>query len=95
MLVTEPAWAANAAVVAPERTVTDAGTVRAALLEDRFTAVPPTGAAEEMVTVQVELAPETTLVGEHCRPVIVGSGGVTVTTAVLEAPLRLAVRVTD
>ncbi len=85
----------NAAVVAPERTVTDAGTVRAALLADRATAVPPTGAAEEIVTVQVELAPEIRLVGEHCRPEIVGSEGVTVTTAVLEVPLRLAVTVTN
>jgi hypothetical protein len=93
--LTEPAWALKVAVVLPERTVTEAGTVRAGLLADSVTVAPPPVAADEIVTVQVELEPESTLAGEHCRPVIVGSGGVTVTTAVPEVALSPAVMVTD
>ena len=94
MPLTEPACAVNVAVVAPERTVTEAGTVRAALLEDRVTAIPPPVAAAEIVTVQVELAPETTVAGAHCKPEMVVGGGVTVTTAVFEVALSAAVTVT-
>src|SRR5580658_10739052 len=44
-------------------TVTDAGTVSAALLLERPTALPPVGAAWLRVTVHVAVAPEFTLVG--------------------------------
>ncbi len=84
----------NVAVLAPGRTVTDAGTVRAGLLADRVTAIPLPDAAAEIVTVQAEFAPEVTVVGEHRNPAIVGSGGVTVTTAVPEVALSPAVIVT-
>ncbi len=95
MLLTEPAWALNVAVLAPERTVTDAGTVRAGLLAERLTAIPLPEAAAEIVTVQVELAPEITVLGEHCKPEMVTAGDVTVTTAVPEVPFSPAVMVTD
>jgi len=55
----------NEAEVAFAATVTVAGTDAAAvLLLDRFTTIPPAGAAAESVTVPVELAmPPITLVG--------------------------------
>jgi hypothetical protein len=66
------------AVVAPDATRTALGTVKAALLLERATLAPLPVAAAEIVTVQEELAPESTLVGVHCNPVTVGSGGNTV-----------------
>jgi hypothetical protein len=54
--MTLPADAAKVAVVAPEATVTLAGTVTAALLLDNVTTVFPE-AALFSVTVQVEVAP--------------------------------------
>ena len=56
MLVTVPAVAVNPADVAPELTVTLAGTVTAALLLDRFTTVLP-DAALLRFTVHDALAP--------------------------------------
>lgn len=47
----EAALAEKLAVVAPAATVTEAGTVTAALLLDRLTTVPPLGAAGLTVTV--------------------------------------------
>jgi len=65
--------------MAPAGTVTEAGTLTAELLvEESATATPPLGAADEMVTVQVVLAPETTLEGEHCNPDSEGDGAKTV-----------------
>jgi hypothetical protein len=52
-----PAVAVNVLVVAPAATVTEAGTVRSPLLLDSETAAPPTGAAADMVTVQVDVPP--------------------------------------
>jgi hypothetical protein len=49
----------------PAGIVTDAATGSVALPLDRDTAVPPVGAAWASVTVQVDLAPEVKLVGEH------------------------------
>jgi hypothetical protein len=95
LLLTVPAWALNVAVVLPERTVTEAGTVRDWLLADSVTKTPLPVAAEEIVTVQVELTPEGTLVGEHRRLEMVGGGGVTVTMAVPEVALSPAETVTD
>ena len=82
------------AVVAPAATRTEAGTIRAALLADSVTETPLPIAAEEMATVHEELAPESTLMGEHSRLEIVGSGGVTVTTAVPEVAFSPALMVT-
>ena len=80
--------------VAPADTVTDAGTVRAALLEDSATAMPPVGAACEIVTVQLVLPAEATEVGVQVIPVTVAGGGVTVTDAVFELPFSDAVTIT-
>jgi hypothetical protein len=82
------------AVVAPAATVNDAGTVSAVLFDDSDTAVPPVGAACEIVTVHVELPPDATEVGVQVNPVIVVGGGVTVTDAVPVLPFSVAVTVT-
>jgi post-segregation antitoxin (ccd killing protein) len=60
-----PAVAVNVAVVLPDPTVTDAGTVSAPALLDSVTVVPP---VFDTVTVHVELAPEPRLVGLHVSP---------------------------
>jgi len=77
LLDTVPPVAVKLAVVAPDATVTDAGTVMAALFEDSVTKEPPAGAVCATVTVQVEVAPDAMLVGEQdnaetdCATVIV------------------------
>jgi hypothetical protein len=64
------------ALVAPAGTVTDAGTVAAAVFElDRETATPPVGAAPEIVTVPVALVPPVTAVGLSVSAVAVGVPG--------------------
>src|SRR5436190_1376509 len=64
------AVAANIAVVAPDCTTTDAGTVRAdAWLLKSDTVVPPVGAALEIVTLQVVEAEAPRLVLPHCSDV--------------------------
>jgi hypothetical protein len=76
----------NVPVVAPAATVTLAGTVADALLLDRVTTAPPVGATELSVTVPVELAPPTRLVGTRATDVTVTAGGLIVSEAVwLEA----------
>jgi hypothetical protein len=82
-------------VVAPLATLTDDGTVTAALLLDRFTVAPLDGAACDRVTVHVELPADVNEAVEHCRLVTVveGAEGVTVTDAVAEPPFRVAVTV--
>ena len=80
------------AVIAPAVTVTEAGTARAALFEESPTDAPPVSAAELSVTVQVEVAPEVTELGEHDRPETNGRGGVTV-TEVVAVPFMVAVTV--
>ena len=75
MAVTVPAVALKLAVVAAAATVTEAGTVRAELLEDRDTDEPPDGAALESVTVQADAAPAERLEGEHESAVTVGVTG--------------------
>jgi hypothetical protein len=63
--------AVKVAVVAPDCTSTEAGTVKAETrLLERDTVVPPVGAALEMVTVQVVEAEAARLVLPHCRDVI-------------------------
>ena len=56
----------NVADVAPAGTVTEPGTVSALLLEESVTTAFPVGAGAERVTVQVDLAPPASAVGEHC-----------------------------
>ena len=93
MLATVTAVAVKFAVVAPAATVTDAGTVSAALFEESPTEAPPGKAADVSVTVQEEVAPDATEFGEHDKPEIAGAGGVTVTVAVA-VPFRVPVTVT-
>jgi len=81
------------AVVAPADTDTEAGTVNAELLLDSVTVAPAEGAACEIVTVHVELPPEVTVEGVHCRLVTVICGA-TVMEAVAEPPFSEAVTVT-
>ena len=80
-------------MVAPEATVTDAGTVSRALLSDTVTAVAAVGALER-VTVQVLLADEFKLAGEHVRDVSV-TGATRLRAAFCDTPLRVAVTVAD
>lgn len=60
-----PAVATKVAVVALAATVSDAGTVKAVLLSERATSVPPAGAGSESVTVQVEDVPDGRVAGLH------------------------------
>jgi len=81
------------AVVFPEETVTDAGTVATAvLLLVRVTVTPAEEAGPFSVTVPVELVPPPTLVG--LRVSVLKAGGITVRVAVLVTPPLLAVMVT-
>ena len=88
-----PAVAVNVAVVALAATLTEAGSVSAALLPDRPAEAPPLGAAWDNVTMQVELAPETTVDGAHCKAET-AICGVIVTVVVVELPFSAAVTVT-
>jgi hypothetical protein len=67
-----PAVAVKLAEVAPEDTVTVAGTVKAAVLLDRLTVAPPVRAALDRVTEQVEVPAEIRLEGEQDTAVTVG-----------------------
>jgi hypothetical protein len=84
-----PAAAVNVAVVLPDPTVTEAGTVSAPALLDRVTTAPP---VFDTVTVHVKLPPDPRLAGEHVSPlttVAVASAMFTVAVA----PFKLAVTV--
>jgi len=70
----------NVAVVAPAGTTTEAGGVPAALLDERATVNPPTGAGLEMVTVPVDAVPPVTDPGLKARPVSFGAVTVRVAT---------------
>ena len=72
---TDVVVAANVALVAPAATVTLAGTVTALFALVSATCAPPVGAAAVRVTVPVEEAPPTTLVGETATVDRVGVAG--------------------
>ena len=84
----------NVAVVAPDATVTEAGTVSDALLSATVTAAPPVAAAAEIVTVHIELPPDTTVDGAHCSCVTVGRAAVIVTEDIAVVAFNVAVTVT-
>jgi len=63
--VSVPAVAVNPTDVAPDATVTEAGTLKAVVLLESATAMPPEPAACESVTVHEDEAPEPKLVGLH------------------------------
>ena len=86
-----PAVTVNVAVVAPDATVTEVGVVSNALLSDNVTAVAAV-AAFDRVTVQVLLAAEFRLVGEHASDVSV-TGATKLIVAVCDTPLSVAVTV--
>lgn len=69
--------------VDPASTVTLAATTAAELSLEIVTRAPPVGAAAVSVTVPVEVAPPTTLVGERLTEESAAPGGVTVRMAVL------------
>jgi len=93
LVETVPVVALKVALVAPAPTMTEVGTLRAEQLSERATAVPPVGAALEILTVHVLLALDPILVGlqDTEETVIVGAVRLTVVVAV---PLRVAVMVT-
>ena len=66
------------AVVKPATTVTEDGVVKEGLLADSVTTALPGGAAADNVTVHVEVEPEVTVAGEHCRPAMLTAGDRTV-----------------
>ncbi len=86
-----PAVAVKVAVVEPDATVTEAGTVSKALLSDTVTVVAAV-AALERVTVQVLLADEFKLLGEQASDVSV-TGAIRLIVAVCDTPLKVAVTV--
>ena len=75
--------------VAPAATETEAGTINAALLDEIATEAP---LAEDKVTVQVDVAPDTTDTGAHCNDVTVVSGAIVI-EAVPALPFNAAVTV--
>ena len=79
----------NVVLVLPAGTVTDAGTVAAALLLLRAISAPPTAAGPLRVTVPVELLPPSTLVG--LRLIALKAGGFTVNVAVRVVEPKIAV----
>jgi hypothetical protein len=89
---TVAAVAVKVAVVAPDCTSTEAGTVKAETrLLDSATVVPPAGAAFEMVTVQVVEAEAARLALPHCSDVICIEVATSERLAVVLTPLKLAV----
>src|SRR5262245_12979101 len=83
----------NVFVVAPAATVTETGTVAAALLLVSVTTAPPTGAALPSVTVPVLLTLPVTAVGftvTRTKP----AGGFSVIVEILDAPRDVAVMLT-
>jgi len=89
-LVTVPAVALNVAEVAPDATLTDAGTVRVAFVFVRVTFSPPVGAICVSVTVQVLEAFAPRVVGTHASEESI-TGATSVILALAELPLYVAV----
>jgi hypothetical protein len=83
------AFAVKEAVLAPEVTVTDAGTESNVLFEAIATAEPLVGAAALSVTVQVAEAFDVRLAALHCSvdKAVEAAGAVSEMEAVLETPL--------
>jgi len=84
-----PALAVKVALVAPAATVTAAGTVSSALLLLKDTVEPPVAGAFDKDSVQVELAPEPRLEGEHDN--VLTAGAIREKLAVCVAPESVAV----
>jgi hypothetical protein len=87
-----PAVAVKFAEVELAGTDTEAGTVRTPLFEDSDTIVAPLAVELDRVTVQVLLAPDANVAGEHCSDERL-AGACSVMLPVEEAPFRVAVMV--
>jgi hypothetical protein len=92
-VVGEPAVAVNVAVEVVAGTVTDVGTLTEALFDESVTIEPLEGAGAEIVIVQMALAPEAMLAGEHVRLDTVAA--VTVNGVVTVVAFSEAVTVAD
>ena len=92
LAIVAAAVALKLAVVAPEATVTEAGTVSKALLLARVTVDPPAGAVCVKVTVQLLTALCPRLVGLHTTP-DTSTGASKLIVAVCELPPSVAVTV--
>ncbi len=79
--------AVNVAVEAFAGTVTDVGTLSAALFDDSATIDPPANAGKASVTVQVEVAPDDRLASEQCNADTVITGGASVSDVDADVPL--------
>jgi hypothetical protein len=75
--VNVPALAVKVALLDPEATVTDVGTVMAVVLELRLTLTPPEPAAPLRLTVQTLELPGPRELGVHARPVTVNADAAT------------------
>ena len=73
--LTVAATALKVAVSVPNGTVTDTGTANAPFVVERATAVPLAGAIPEIVTVQLLVAPDATVVGLQDKAVTDAGGG--------------------
>jgi hypothetical protein len=94
-VVTADALTVNSAVVAEAATVTLAAESAAlALLLDRATDTPPTGAAADSVTVQLAVPGAFTVSGVHTSPLTDGSDPTVIESVLLTSP-AVAVRVTS
>jgi hypothetical protein len=82
---------ANVAVVVPAGTVTFAGTVAAALSDDRLTGKPPDGAGAVRVTVPVDGTPPVSEAGFSAREARARGTGLMVSVAVFVTPAAEAV----
>ncbi len=83
MLLMLPAVAVKVAAVAPDGTVTEAGTVSKPLLLDSDTDAPPAGATWDKLAVQVDVPPLLTTDGAHDRELIT-AGAVRETVVVFD-----------
>ena len=88
--VTTPALAVNVVELLFAATVTDAGTVSAALFDEIATALPPVGAASFKVIVQVVELPELTVAGLQASEVTT-AGSMRLNVVLCRLPFRLAV----
>jgi hypothetical protein len=89
LLAIVPAVAVKVAVVLPDPTVTEAGTVSAAALLNSVTVAPP---VFDTVTVQVALPPDARLAGLHVTP-LSSTGATSEIVAVSVLPFSIAVMV--
>lgn len=92
---TDSALALKVAVLEFALTVSEAGMESNAGLAVRVTGIPPEGAAEDSVTVQDVLAPETTVVGEQESLDTVTGDPISGKVVVLDAKFRVAVMAAD